>query len=136
MSAKYKETNLKLAKAALLIAMSFSWSAPIASAQEPSLSAGGTQFLERSDLMMKFSEKGGCLEDVQLKGFKEKLNGDENAHVTGGHFPCRALAVKVEAVKAANESSATDENLKDLPAEISITGAGSATIIQKTSNLE
>lgn len=135
-SAKYRETRLKLATAAVLIATSFSWSVQSASAQQPSLSAGGTQFLERSDLVMKFSEKGGCVEDIQLKGFKEKLNGDENAHVTGGHFPCRALAVKIEAIKAAGESAVTDDNLRDMPAEISITGAGSATVIQKTANLE
>lgn len=92
---------------------------------QPTLQPASGTVLERDDVLIRLSQQGGCIEDIQLKGFKEKLNGEENAHVTGGHFPCRALGVKV-----------VEEDLRTQPAETVVNGTGSVNIIQKTQNLE
>jgi YidC/Oxa1 family membrane protein insertase len=81
--------------------------------------------LERDDLLIRLSKQGGCIEDLQLKGFKEKLNGSENANVTAGHFPCRALGLKV-----------SEDDLRTQPAETTTNGAGHVSIIQKSQNIE
>lgn len=92
---------------------------------QPSISAPTQARLERDDLVVAFTQNGGCVENVQLKGFKEHLNGEQSASVTGGHFPCRALAFKVG-----------EEDLRNKPAEVSVSGNGSATIIQRTEAVE
>ncbi|MFZ9520137.1 MAG: membrane protein insertase YidC, partial [Silvanigrellaceae bacterium] len=82
-------------------------------------------FLDRDDLVVRFASQGGCIKDLQIKNFKESLGGEENARVTGGRVQCRALAVKIG-----------QEDLRNSPAEISIAGQGSATIVQKSGAIE
>jgi YidC/Oxa1 family membrane protein insertase len=92
---------------------------------QPAIEPAKAAVLERDDLLIRLSKDGGCIEDLQLKGFKEKLNGIENARVTAGHFPCRGLGLKI-----------SDQDLRSQPAETTVNGAGSVTVIQKTQNLE
>jgi YidC/Oxa1 family membrane protein insertase len=81
--------------------------------------------LDREDLLMRFTQSGACIEDIQLKGFKENSKDSENAHVTGGHFPCRALGIKIGA-----------QDLRTNTAQASSSGAGSVSLIQNFENLE
>ncbi|MEN9529405.1 MAG: hypothetical protein RI932_1278 [Pseudomonadota bacterium] len=80
-------------------------------------------FLDRDDMMIRFSRNGGCIEDIQLKGFKQNSKSSENAQVTGGHFPCRAFAVRIG-----------DKDLRDVAANVAV--AGTATLTQNFENLE
>ena len=64
--------------------------------QEPAvMSANVVPVIDREDMLMRFTAQGACIESVQLKAFRERLNSDENAYVTAGYFPCRALGVRL-----------------------------------------
>jgi YidC/Oxa1 family membrane protein insertase len=92
---------------------------------QPALEAAQGAVLERDDLLIRLSKQGGCIEDLQLKGFKETLNGSENANVSAGHFPCRALGIKI-----------SEDDMRTQPAETTVSGSGSASLVQKTQNIE
>lgn len=94
--------------------------------QQPTATLTSTEqmVLDRDDMMVRFSRTGACIEHVQLKGFKENSKSTDNAHVTGGHFPCRALAVRVGG-----------KDLRDVAANIVVAGAGAATLTQTSDNL-
>ncbi|MEN9825192.1 MAG: hypothetical protein RI953_937 [Pseudomonadota bacterium] len=100
-------------------------SKPMMSFAQPTISSATQDFLERDDLVVRFTPQGGCIKDLQVKNFKEKLDGEDNARVTGGHVHCRALAIKVG-----------QEDLRNSPAEIAVSGQGSATIVQKSGPIE
>lgn len=78
----------------------------------------------REDVFVRFTSVGACIEDVQLKGFRDSLESQNNAHVTGGHFPCRALALKVN-----------DQDLRNTPSVFNKSGEGAATLSQSVGNL-
>ncbi|MEY4064874.1 MAG: hypothetical protein RIR26_1082 [Pseudomonadota bacterium] len=90
----------------------------------PIMEASEQREIGREDIFVRFTNQGACIEDIQLKGFKNSLNSEDNAHVTGGHFPCRALALKVN-----------DEDLRNTPSTFSKTGEGSAALSQSNGNL-
>ncbi|NBO37287.1 membrane protein insertase YidC [bacterium] len=93
--------------------------------EAPSIQSNAQAELDRDDLLIRFTREGACIEDIQLKGFKETHGGSENAHVTGGHFNCRALALKVGS-----------QDLRTVPADVKTEGSGSVTLTQKTGQLE
>ena len=95
-------------------------------AQPPAVITGTEQsLLDRDDMMIRFTRTGACIEDIQLKGFKHDSKSTGNAHVTGGHFPCRALSVRIG-----------EKDLRDVAANIVVEGSGAAKLTQNFENLE
>lgn len=89
------------------------------------LTSASKPIIDREDMVVRFTERGACIEDVQLRAYKEKLESDENAHVTGGYFPCRALAVRIEGV-----------NLAEAPALYTSTEGNAISVLQSHNNIE
>lgn len=76
-----------------------------------SISATTTPIIEREDMVMRFTTQGGCIEDVQLKAYKERLSSEENAHVTSGYFPCRVLGIRLGEQNLANAPATYDSSV-------------------------
>lgn len=89
------------------------------------LSASVAPTIDREDMLMRFTAEGACIESVQLKAFRERLTSEENAYVTAGYFPCRALGVRLG-----------ETNLSTLPAIYASTGSNSVRVRQEHNAIE